>query len=92
VDEKITEAALQQTLVRADLVKETINDQELVFLPSLKRSEENIDARIKNLCSAPSNFPPIDLAKAVDWCQKKTGKELAQARRRHSSKHCRAGS
>ena len=77
VDEKITEAALQQTLARADLVKETINDQELVFLPSLKRAEENIAARIKSLCSAPSNFPPIDFAKAVDWCQRKTGKELA---------------
>jgi exodeoxyribonuclease V alpha subunit len=52
-----------------------------VFLPSLKRAEEGIAARIKNLCAMPSSYPVIDFDKAVDWCQIKTGKELAPSQR-----------
>jgi len=58
-------------------VRETIADQELIFLPSLKRAEEGIAARIKFLAAAPPNYPPIDLEKAATWCQVKTGKQLA---------------
>ena len=81
VDEKITGAALAKTLSDGDLVQERINDQELVFLPSLKRAEEGIARRIKNLCALPPAYPPIDFAKAVEWCQGKTGKELAPSQR-----------
>lgn len=55
--------------------------QELIFLPHLKRAEEGIASRIKNLGALPSNYPPIDLEKAVAWCQEKTGKELAPSQR-----------
>ena len=77
VDEKIVTEALERTLASGDLVRETIADQELIFLPSLKRAEEGIAARIKALASSPPNYPPIDLEKAVAWCQGKTGKQLA---------------
>jgi exodeoxyribonuclease V alpha subunit len=81
VDEKITTAALEKTLLDGDLVTEKINDQELVFLPSLKRAEEGIATRIKRLCALPSSYPPIDFEKAVEWCRVKTGKELAPSQR-----------
>jgi exodeoxyribonuclease V alpha subunit len=68
---------LEKTLAGGDLVRETIADQELIFLPSLKRAEEGIAAHIKNLASGQSNFPPIDMEKAVAWCEGKIGKELA---------------
>ena len=77
VKDEIVSAALEKTLANGDLVRETIVDQELIFLPSLKRAEEGIAARIKFLAAAPPNFPPIDLAKAAAWCQVKIGKELA---------------
>jgi len=77
VDDKIVSEALERTLASGDLVQEKIGDCDLVFLPSLKRAEEGIAARIKFLASAPPNFPPIDLEKAVGWCQLKTGRELA---------------
>ncbi|MCX6930782.1 MAG: AAA family ATPase [Verrucomicrobia bacterium] len=77
VDEKIVNAALEKTLAGGDLVRETIADQELIFLPSLKRAEEGIAARIKFLAAAPPNYPPIDVDKAVAWCQVKAGKVLA---------------
>jgi len=77
VDEKVIDQALQKTLSDGDLVEEKINDIPLIFLPKLKRAEEGIAARIKSLASLPPNHPPIDLEKALIWCQRKTGKELA---------------
>ena len=32
---------------------------------------------MRKLASAPSCLPPIDVEKAIAWCQRKTGKELA---------------
>ncbi len=80
VDEKIATAALNKTLADGDLIQERINDQELIFLPSLKRAEEGIARRIKHLCALPPTYPPIDFAKAVEWCQAKTSMELAPIR------------
>ena len=54
VDTKIVDAALDRTLASHDLVKETINAQELIFMPHLKRAEEVIAGRIKSLAGAPS--------------------------------------
>jgi exodeoxyribonuclease V alpha subunit len=81
VEDKIVTDALERTLASNDLVKETINGQDLIFLPHLKRAEEIIAARIKSLASSPSAFPAIDFEKAVVWCQQKTGKELAPSQR-----------
>jgi exodeoxyribonuclease V alpha subunit len=81
VEEKIVADALQRTLASNDLVKETINGQELIFLPHLKRAEEIIAGRIRSLAGSPSAFPAVDFEKAVVWCQQKTGKELAPSQR-----------
>jgi exodeoxyribonuclease V alpha subunit len=81
VDEKIITQALERTLANGDLVQENIAGQELLFLPSLKRAEEIIAGRIRNLASSPPTFPEIDFEKAVVWCQQKTGKELAPSQR-----------
>jgi len=81
VDDKIVTEALERTLASGDLVRETLGERELIFLPHLKRAEEVIAARIKNLCVSAANYPPIDVEKAVAWCQQKTGKELAPSQR-----------
>ena len=81
VDENVVTAALAKTHADRDLETEKINDQDLVFLPALKRAEAGIAARIKNLCALPSAYPPIDFDKAVAWCQDKTGKALAPSQR-----------
>ena len=77
VGEAIINAALEKTLAGGELIRETIGDQGLVFLPSLKRAEEGIAARIRLLAAAPPNYPPIDVEKAMAWCQQKTEKALA---------------
>jgi len=81
VEDKIVTEALERTLASNDLVKETINGQELIFLPHLKRAEEIIAGRIRSLAGSPSAFPTIDFEKAVVWCQQKTGKVLAPSQR-----------
>jgi exodeoxyribonuclease V alpha subunit len=81
VDEKIVVQAMERTIASGDLVQENIAGQELLFLPSLKRAEEVIATRIKKLCASPANYPPIDVDKAVEWCQRTTSKELAPSQR-----------
>src|SRR5260370_11132704 len=61
VKEEIVNAALEKTLANRELVRETIGERDLVFLPSLKRAEDGIAARIKFLAAAPPSYPPIDL-------------------------------
>ncbi len=81
VESKIVTDALERTLAGNDLVRESIAGQDLIFLPHLKRAEEIIAARIRNLAGFSSAFPMIDFEKAVIWCQQKTGKELAPTQR-----------
>jgi exodeoxyribonuclease V alpha subunit len=81
VKDTIVAEALERTLASGDLVRETIGEQELIFLPHLKQAEEVIAARIKNLGASVVNYPPIDFEKAVAWCQQQTGKELAPSQR-----------
>jgi exodeoxyribonuclease V alpha subunit len=65
VEDKIVTEALERNLAIGDLVRETIRDQDFIFLPYLKRAEEVIAARIKHLCASGSNYPPIDIEKAL---------------------------
>lgn len=81
VDESIVVQAMERTLTGGGLVRETIDGEELIFLPPLKRAEELIAGRIRNLCASPGNYPPIDSEKAIEWCQHKTGQELAPSQR-----------
>lgn len=81
VEETIVTAALERSLGSADLARENIGAEELVFLPLLKRAEEIIASRIRKLSESPAEYPPIDFEKAVAWCQQKTGKELATTQR-----------
>ena len=82
VDEKIVTEALERTLASGDLVRETIADQELIFLPSPEAGRGRASPPAsRSLRLAPPNYPPIDFEKAVAWCQGKTGKELAPSQR-----------
>jgi exodeoxyribonuclease V alpha subunit len=81
VDDTIIAAALERSLAGQGLALESIGGQELIFLPSLKRAEENITRRIRELCALPAAYPQIDLEKAIPWSQQKTGKELAPSQR-----------
>jgi exodeoxyribonuclease V alpha subunit len=81
VAQQIVTAALERTLAAKDLVLETIDGRELVFLPALQRAEQGVARRVRMLCNSPAAYPPIDFEKAAAWCQHKTGKELAASQR-----------
>lgn len=81
VGEDIVKTALAKSLADGELAQENIAGTELVFLPSLKRAEEHIAKRIRNLAAQPPNYPTVEFEKAVIWCQQQTGKELAPSQR-----------
>ena len=81
VEKRIVTEALERSLGKQELASENIQGQHLIFLPHLKRAEEIIASRIRILAATPPGYPVIDVAKAVEWCQLKTGKALAPSQR-----------
>ena len=74
--------ALMRLLQKRELVHETIAEEDLIFLPRLRTSEETIALTISGLCKEPGNYPPIDVPKAIEWAEKKTGKQLGESQRK----------
>jgi exodeoxyribonuclease V alpha subunit len=81
VSETIVDSALARTLAEGQLVREEMAGEELVFLPALKRAEEGIAERIRKLCAQPSNYPSIEMERAMAWCEERTGKPLSPSQR-----------
>jgi exodeoxyribonuclease V alpha subunit len=73
--------ALLRLLQKRELVHESIQEEDLIFLPGLRSSEEGIAAALTDLCRKPPSYPAIDLARAIEWAQKKTGKQLGESQR-----------
>jgi exodeoxyribonuclease V alpha subunit len=81
IQQDTVEQALSQMLTSGSLLLEEIDGEPLIFLPHLRKAEESIAAKIKDLAKAEALYPPIDFEKAVAWCEQKTGKTLAPSQR-----------
>jgi exodeoxyribonuclease V alpha subunit len=81
VEGTIVAEALERLLVDHEVVRELMGGRGLIYLPYLRRAEEGIADALKKLAGASSSLPPMDIQKALAWCQGKTGKELAQTQR-----------
>src|SRR6266436_93928 len=81
IDVAIVREALERLRLDGELVYEPIGGHDLIYLPYLRRAEDGIACLLRKLASAPSCLPPIDVEKAIAWCQRKTGKELAATQR-----------
>ena len=86
VRKEVVKAALAKTPASADLVQEEIGDQDLIFLPSLKRAEEGIAARVTFLAAAPPNFPAVDVARLSSGARPRLARSLRQASRPRSAR------
>ena len=75
------EQALSQMLTSGALLLEEIDGEPLIFLPHLRKAEEGIAAKVRQLAAAESVYPGIDFEKAVAWCEQRTGKTLAPSQR-----------
>ena len=81
VDIAIVGQALERLILNAEVMPEQIGERHLLYLPYLRRAEEGIAKILRKLGSAPSQLPPINIEKAVLWCEQQTGKELAPTQR-----------
>jgi exodeoxyribonuclease V alpha subunit len=81
IPERLVAEALLKLIQQQDIAPETIEGEELLFLPRLQNAEIEIAKRILELAGKKPNYPPIDIPKAIEWVQKRTGKELAPTQR-----------
>jgi len=81
VPEATVQGAFDRSLFAGEIVLDRLQGEEYVFLPGLKRNEEQIAACLRALRAGTPAYPPIDFEKALVWCQQRTGKELAPSQR-----------
>src|SRR4051812_2450805 len=81
VPERLVAEALLKLIQQQDIAPETIEGEELLFLPRLQNAEIEIAKRILELAGKKPNYPPIDVPRAIEWAQKRTGKVLAPTQR-----------
>jgi exodeoxyribonuclease V alpha subunit len=79
--EETIEQAVSHMLTSGSLLLEEIDGEPLIFLPYLRKAEEGIAAKIRQLAAAPAVYPSIDFDKAVAWCEQRTDRTLAPSQR-----------
>lgn len=73
--------ALDLELRDGEVVGDTVDGEQCIFLAGLHRAERAIAARLDGLRGGPSPWPPIDAAKALPWVESKAAITLAPSQR-----------
>lgn len=81
IPESIVEEALAWMIAQGQLLRESLDGEDLIFLPHLASAEGVIAAGIGQLARGRADYPPIELEKAIAWCQQRSGKILAESQR-----------
>jgi exodeoxyribonuclease V alpha subunit len=74
-------SALALELEAGEVVADTVEDRECVFLTGLYRAEQGIATRLRVLTGFRLPWPEIDAAKAIPWVEARTGLALAESQR-----------
>jgi exodeoxyribonuclease V alpha subunit len=82
LDESVVATAVQALVPGGELEMERIGGETLVFLPVLRAAEQAISSGVARLAAQGSAYPPMDLPKALEWCQEKIGITLAPSQRK----------
>jgi exodeoxyribonuclease V alpha subunit len=77
----LSEEALARQLAEGEVVEEQVGGESLIFLPALRRAEEGIAEKLRALAAQRAAYPGLDVAKAIAWCEERTGKQLAASQR-----------
>ena len=81
VDEGVIRTALSAELADGEVVADSIEEKPCVFLRGLYVAERGIADRLRALAGGSPPWPTIDVAKALPWVEKRTGKTLAESQR-----------
>src|SRR5919199_2314617 len=77
----LVEAALELELATGDVVRDSIGEEDCVFLGGLHGAERSIAERLKALASGAPPWSSIDAEKAIPWVEERTGLTLAENQR-----------
>ena len=73
-------SVLDAEIARGELAAEEIEGNAMVYLPSIRAAEQLIADRLRILADRTgTGYPAIDLPKALEWVQQKTGMMLAES-------------
>lgn len=77
MDEEILKRALKVMLEEGDVVEDRVTELDLIYLPAMRNAEQIIASVMTALVRKTSNYPSIDVEKALTWLQEKVGRQLA---------------
>ena len=81
VPSEAVEEALELEIAEREVVADTVDDRDCVFLAGLHRAERRIAERLCELRRGSPPWPPIDSEKAIAWVERQVGIELASSQR-----------
>ena len=77
IEKTIIEKALLNVLKLGEVITDTINKEEVIFLAAYYHYERIIAAKLKELLNSPLLLPEIDIVKALHWVESKLAISLA---------------
>jgi exodeoxyribonuclease V alpha subunit len=81
ITESLVVEALDRLLTQGELTRETIDGEDLTFLPALRHAEQNVASKVRSLSGHAANYPVIDVEKAIAWYEQKANRTLAPTQR-----------
>jgi len=69
--------ALSEMLDEGELAADDITGEDLIFLPSIRRSEVDVASLLIRLANRKAEYPGIDADKAIEWLKEKKSIDLA---------------
>lgn len=77
VDATPVRTSLSSALDRRELILESVEQQDLIYVPFLLAAENQIARELLGLATQGSVLPPIDIDKARDWFESRSGQTLS---------------
>ncbi len=77
VPDQLIEQAIADELAAGDVVADTVEGRNCIFLARLHRAERDMGERLHTLTAGPPPWPTIDPDKAIPWVEARTRTKLA---------------
>ena len=81
VDSGLVLGGIERSLGARNLIRERINETDLLFLPNLRHAEHSIAHRLLRSAQARPPYPDIDASSALAAVEARTGQSLAPSQR-----------